>query len=184
MQLSVVATAAPRKVARAALEIGDSVYPYDELVYVRVCSRPSTRMLVWSRLSPERLIGVLARNPPAYVNRVMPVVGVLGVEYARSILRGLVGELARRLEGLGVVRVESDARLRRLLEGISGGRRRPDIVIEVLLCDELVVLTSYPYGLDRVSRWRGSSVAVGRLVDGLAPVISRLIGVKLEKVLQ
>jgi len=71
-RLSVVATARPRRLSRAQEELGDSVYLHDSTVEINIDER-SPLLYVHSVLQPDRLFRIVVSEPPAYVERLVPV---------------------------------------------------------------------------------------------------------------
>lgn len=103
-----VATAEPWHLSAAAEELGNALFKYDEDVEIRIEDCAPLLYVLSSRLSPTEAFRLVIREPPATVERIVPVEHIINVRVSldnHSHLRRFMETLLPALEG----RIEGDA---------------------------------------------------------------------------
>ncbi len=161
-----VATGKPWSVQRGALELGDALYPRDPGVEVIVDEEYPVVYVFSGRLDAVHAFRLVVAEPPAYLERVVPVMAL--VSDVEAVLGAAV---ALGLAGAGRVWVEVHSRGFHLPRGREGERRVQRLLLERLAGsgvrvgrgDRLVVVEDTRYGLavavlgwgeDRLRVWR------------------------------
>ncbi len=161
-RLVLVATTRPWRVERAVEELGDALYPLDAGVRVAVDKR-FPLIYVYSVVEPWRAFRVVVSEPPAYVERVVPVEYLFGSDWLVRLREEALGrgveELWVEVKPRGYF-ISGDEKLasRRVAEALrdAGLRlsRRAALWVKVEDTVEGVVVAFMAAREDRVEYWR------------------------------
>jgi hypothetical protein len=175
-RLVLLATAEPWRITYAEEELGNALYPYDEDIYIKVDDKYPLLYVFSSQLSPREAFQIVVREPPAYIERVVPVEAIVkGVivcgsdEDAFREFASIIGSYVVRRVEERVVAIEVKARryyvkcsdrealhtIGRLL-AVSGFRilRKAARTLKVEDTAYGIVVAVMPTGWDRVRFWR------------------------------
>lgn len=178
MALVLLATSKPWNVRRAAEEVGDAIYPQDPGLRVEVDERYPL-IYVFSRLHPMRVFRLVVAEPPAYVERAVPVTSLLhvklnGCDEAVGYIVDAVLPLVEgwrtsfsvevRPRGYHVTGCEAKQATNAVIEELRGRglsvSRRGNGFVRVEDTYYGVVLSAVREGSDRIGFWRARRLGV------------------------
>jgi hypothetical protein len=183
MVLVLLATAKPWNIDYAEEELGNALYFYDENVKIERDKKYPLLYVFSSKLDPREAFQIIIREPPAYVERLVPVDKLvsytLNCTQSKDITRGflyiLSDYLKQKLEKR-IVHVEAKARYyylrcksKEITEMISSElkklnyiiTRRADKMLKIEDTAYGIVVTLMPTGWDRIRLWREKRLGVG-----------------------
>ncbi|HIQ23944.1 MAG TPA: hypothetical protein EYH50_02730 [Pyrodictium delaneyi] len=176
-RLVLVATTEPWHLSAAAEEIGDALFKYDEDVEIKIDDRVPLLYVLSSRLSSTEAFRLVIREPPATVERVVPVEHIVDVHTSlddylclRRFMETLMPALEGRIEGkalglevkprgfflVGGNEKKWNRALARFLSEIAGVRvlRKAPSVVKVEDTRYGVVVAVIRSKWDRIQMWR------------------------------
>jgi len=99
--LKAIVTTLPGKEHLAIIEVGDAIFPHDPEVVIVRAPYPHV-VLVYSKLNSWNIYGLIIANPPASVNRVVPVEECTNTDI-NKILNSAISLLRRKLRRSNVL---------------------------------------------------------------------------------
>ncbi len=166
--LKAIITTLPGKEHLAIIEVGDAIFPHDPEVVIVRAPYPHV-ILVYSRLSSWNIYGLIIANPPASVNRIVPVEECVSTDI-NKILRSAANLLRRRLrKSSTLIHVSCTCRGTNLSKSevekmIALKLKEDNLAIPVIrfrdaeyelkveVLGEITVLSLLPKGMDNVKR--------------------------------
>ncbi|BES82073.1 hypothetical protein [Pyrodictium abyssi] len=188
-RLVLVATAEPWHLSAAAEELGNALFKYDEDVEIRIEDCAPLLYVLSSRLSPTEAFRLVIREPPATVERIVPVEHIINVRvsldshsHLRRFMETLIPALEGRIEG-GALGLEVKPRgfflvggnekkwnrvLARLLSEAAGVRvlRKAPSVVKLEDTRYGVVVAVIRSKWDRVQVWRSRRLGLPATEEG------------------
>ncbi len=171
-RLKLLATTKPWNIVRAIEELGDSIYPHDSEVAVVESRRYKTLIYIYSVIDARRLFRLVVSEPPAYVERIVPVEKIIpgglgeAVEYVVSVIgKHSSNSLNVEVKPRGIF-IKGDekhvaASVAKLLamQGIRV-RRHADKVVKIEDTEYGIVVAFMDNGSDRLKYWRRRRLGV------------------------
>ena len=169
-----MATAKPWNIARAVEELGDSIYPHDSEVAVIESRKYKSLIYIYSVIDVWRLFRLVVSEPPAYVERVVPVEKIIpgGLDevvgyvvsvidkhnYNSNLLNVEVKPRGMFIKGDEKHVAASVAKLL-AMQGVRV-RRHADKVVKIEDTEYGIVVAFMDNGSDRLKYWRRRRLGV------------------------
>ncbi len=96
MNLKALATTLPGKEHLAIIELGDAIFPHDQEVHIIKAPFPHV-VLVYSKLDPWFIYGLIIANPPASIYRFVPIEKCIQTDL-KKVVKAAVDLLERKLK--------------------------------------------------------------------------------------